>query len=147
VEAAIVMQAKSLYLASPAERVRLIRKRIPASHLKELADSMHILQGHLLSILNLPSASVRRKSRQGAMLTTEQAERVVGLECLIGQVAVMVEESGDTIGFDAAQWVGEWLTQPVPALGGATPADFVETMTGQKLLSGLLARSRAGVFA
>ena len=134
-EAAIVMQAKSLYLASPAERVRLIRKRIPASHLKELADSMHILQGHLLSILNLPSASVRRKSRQGAMLTTEQAERVVGLECLIGQVAVMVEESGDAIGFDAAQWVGE------------TPADFVETMTGQKLLSGLLARSRAGVFA
>ena len=138
--------AKGFYLASPAERVRLIRDQVPASRLKDLASEMHISQEHLLAMLKLPHASVRRKSRQGATLTTEQGERVIGLECLIGQVAIMVEESGNTIGFDAARWVGWWLDQPIPALGGASPSDFVGILTGQRLLSQVLLQSQAGVF-
>lgn len=51
-------------LESPTERIRLIRKQVPAFHLKELE------------------------------------------ECLIGQVAIMVEGSDNMIGFGAAQWVG-----------------------------------------
>lgn len=98
----VTKHAKCLYLASPAERVRLIHEQVPALRLKDLASEMHISQEHLLNMLKLPHASVRRKSRQGATLTTEQGERVIGLECLIGQVATMVEESGDTISFDAA---------------------------------------------
>ncbi len=139
--------AQSLYLASPAERVRLIREQVPASRLKDLASEMHISQEHLLDMLQLPHASVRRKSRLGATLTTEQGERVIGLECLIGQVATMVEKSGDTINFDAARWVGWWLDQPIPTLGGARPSEFVGILTGQKLLSEVLLQSQAGVFA
>lgn len=145
--ATVTKHAQSLYLASPAERIRLIREQVPASRLKDLSDEMHISQEHLLDMLNLPRASVQRKSRQGATLTTEQGERVIGLECLIGQVAIMVEESGNRIRFDAACWVGWWLDQPIPALGGARPSEFVGILTGQKLLSEVLLQSQAGVFA
>ncbi|WP_161493246.1 antitoxin Xre/MbcA/ParS toxin-binding domain-containing protein [Zoogloea sp. LCSB751] len=138
--------AKSLYQASPAERVSLIRNGVPASRIVNLVEAMHVSREHLLGMLNLPSTSIRLKIRQGAMLATEQAERVVGLERLIGQIVIMVEDSGDPKEFDAAGWVGEWLERPLAALGGAKPADFMDTMTGQTLVSSLLVQVQAGVF-
>lgn len=95
----------------------------------------------------MPGFSARRNARKGSMFSTEQSERVIRLECLIGQVAVMVDNSGGSKDFDAARWVGEWLEQPVHALGGAKPADFMGTMTGQALVSSLLIQSLAGVLA
>lgn len=44
-------------------------------------------------------------------------------------------------------WVGEWLERPSPALGGAKPADFMDTMEGQGLVTRLLLQSQVGVFA
>lgn len=77
----------------------------------------------------------------------EHSERVIGLARLIGQVAVMIDNSGDPHDFDVARWVGEWLEQPVPALEGGRPADYMETLAGQALVSSLLIQSQAGVFA
>jgi uncharacterized protein (DUF2384 family) len=94
----------------------------------------------------LPRATVVRKIKNGETLSPEQSERVIGLERLIGQVAVMVAESGDPAGFDAEQWVGEWLECPLPALGGAKPAEFMDTMEGQELVSKLLAQSQSGAY-
>ena len=139
--------AKSLFQATPEERVSLIRNGVPASRIADLVEAMHISRKRLLDMLNLPDASIRRKIRQGAMLSTEQAERVIGLERLIGQIVSMVEDSGDPKGFDAAGWIGKWLELPVPAFGGAKPADFMDTMTGQTLVSSLLVKVQAGVFA
>ena len=62
-------------------------------------------------------------------------------------LAVMVGDSGDSTGFDAARWVGDWLEQPIPALGGAKPADYMDTIEGQERVSRLLVQSQAGVFA
>lgn len=139
--------AKSLYLASAAERVGFIRQGVPASRIEELAEAMHVSRERLSGILRLPSSSVRRKIRQDATLSIEQSERVIGLMSLIGQVAVVIEGSEDPKGFDAVLWVGEWLEQPVPALGGDRPADYMGTFSGQALVSNLLIQSQAGVFA
>jgi len=139
--------AKTLYRASPAERVSLIRAGVSASRIPELGAALHVSQESLLRMLNLPATSSRQKARPGAMLSTEQSERVIGLMQLIGQVAVMVDNSGDSTDFDAARWIGEWLERPVPALGGAKPSDYMDTTTGQKLVSNLLVQSQLGVFA
>ncbi len=139
--------AKTLYRASPAERVSLIRAGVPASLIPELVVAMRVSRESLLHMLNLPAASSRQKARQEAMLSTEQSEQVIGLMQLIGQVAVMVDDSGDSTDFDPARWVGEWLERPIPALGGAKPADYMNTTTGQRLVSNLLAQSQLGVFA
>ncbi|HRH72307.1 MAG TPA: DUF2384 domain-containing protein, partial [Zoogloea sp.] len=101
----------------------------------------------LVRFLDLRPATIARKIREGEMLSTDQSERVLGLERLIGQVAVMVGDSGDSTGFDAARWVGDWLEQPIPALGGAKPADYMDTIEGQERVSRLLVQSQAGVFA
>ncbi|MFL9875830.1 MbcA/ParS/Xre antitoxin family protein [Paraburkholderia megapolitana] len=42
----------------------------------------------------------------------------------------MVAESGDPIGFDARQWLNRWLREPVPALGGRLPVEFLHTLDG-----------------
>jgi hypothetical protein len=58
----------------------------------------------------------------------------------------MVEESGDPAGFDAAHWVADWLAKPLPALGGATPASYMDTFEGQKLVAELLSMSQSGAY-
>ncbi len=145
-EADTVAFAKSLHLASPAERVSLIRAGVPASRIPELAAALHVSRERLLGMLNLPDSSIRRKAHQSAVLSADLSERVIGLVSLIGQVAIMVEDSGGPKDFDGAGWVGEWLERPIPALGGNAPADYMDTSTGQALVVSLLMQSQAGVF-
>lgn len=143
----VAMLSRNLYRASIGERVELIRQGVPAHQVDELADAMCVTRERLSDILNLPRTSVRRKIRQGIRLSTAQSERVIGLACLMGQVAAMLEHSGDLKGFDVARWVGEWLERPVPALGGGRPADYMDTLTGQELVSSLIVQSQVGAFA
>jgi uncharacterized protein (DUF2384 family) len=59
----------------------------------------------------------------------------------------MVEESGNAADFNAAEWVSQWLDQPLPALGGKLPAEFMDTSEGQILVSGLVSRMQSGAYA
>jgi uncharacterized protein (DUF2384 family) len=72
---------------------------------------------------------------------------VVGMAKLIGQVQTMVEESGDPTGFDAAQWLARWLDEPLPALDGKRPAEYMDTAEGRDLVSNLLAMAQSGAYA
>lgn len=135
------------YQASDVDRILLARDGIPARYLVEIGRQMDIPKERLYDALRLPRSTVDRKIKADDRLSAEQSERVIGLERLIGQVAALVAESGNPDGFDPAHWVGEWLEQPLPALGGARPADFMDTMEGQGLVSRLLRQSQAGVFA
>ena len=144
---AIIKKLSAFYRATDLERVQIIRKGVPASALAQLSLNMGVPRERLYSALSLPRSSVERKIKANSVLTPEQSERVLGLERLIGQVQVMVEQSGDPTNFDASRWVSEWLDRPLPALGGASPADFMDTMEGQVLVSGLLAKSQSGAYA
>jgi len=143
----VLAYAKNLYQASSAEYVGVMRGKVPAIYLDQIADVTSVPKERLVPFLDLRPATIARKIREGEMLSTDQSERVLGLERLIGQVAVMVGDSGDSTGFDAARWVGDWLEQPIPALGGAKPADYMDTIEGQERVSRLLVQSQAGVFA
>lgn len=87
--------------------------------------------------------SVRRHSHQ----SKDNADRVLGVEALIGMVQTMVDQSGDPTGFDAARWVSEWIIAPLPALAGETPASYMDTFEGQKLVAELLSMSQSGAYA
>ncbi len=80
-------------------------------------------------------------------LSKDESERVLGVAALIGRVQAMVEESGNPTGFDAAHWVADWLAKPLPALAGATPASYMGTFEGQRLVAELLAMSQSGAYA
>ena len=135
------------YQAEPRERIAAIRAGIPAGRVDALARSMGVPKESLVTALGLARATVSRKIRAGATLGPEESERLLGVEALIGQVQAMVAESGDPAGFNAARWMARWINGPVPALGGSTPASYLDTVEGQKVIAQLLAMMQSGAYA
>ncbi|MDG4550505.1 MAG: DUF2384 domain-containing protein [Candidatus Contendobacter sp.] len=135
------------YHQSPAEVIAIVRQGVPAERLIEIGACLHRSKEWLFRTLKLPRSTMDHKIRQHERLSPEHSERVVGLERLIGQVQAMVANTEAASDFNACRWVGQWLDRPVPALGDAKPADFMDTLQGQALVSRLLAQSQAGVFA
>jgi putative toxin-antitoxin system antitoxin component (TIGR02293 family) len=136
-----------VYHASPLERISLIKQGVPASEVKLLFADLHIAQGVGFKALNLPTATVNKKAKTGDVLSSEESERVIGLAKLVGQLEAMVAESGDGTGFDARTWISQWLTEPLPAFGGARPVDLIDTMEGQGLVASALAKLQSGAYA
>lgn len=143
----VVLDVTQIYRFDPQARIALIRQGIPASMITNLSSRMGMSKETLLSSLGLSRATVSRKEKEGALLSKDESERVLGLEMLIVMVQTMVEQSGDATGFDAARWVAEWLTSPLPALAGATPASYIDTFEGQKLVAELLSMGQSGAYA
>ena len=136
-----------LYHVDPQRRIETIRRGIPAIWVGQLSARMGISKEFLINTLRLSRATINRKERDGTALSSDESERVLGVEKLIAMVQTMVEQSGDPKGFDAAHWVAAWLAQPLPALGGASPASYMDTFEGQKLVGELLAMSQSGAYA
>lgn len=137
----------SLFQATPEDRVRLIRQGVKAVALVDTSKAMGIPRERLFVTLNLPAGTVKRKIAQDELLPPDQSERIIGLQKLIGQVETMVAESGDPEGFDPAKWVAGWLDTPCQALGGDRPADYMDTIEGQRIVSELLGRMQSGAYA
>lgn len=133
-----VRQARVLYEGSaphggdPHERIALIRQGIPASTVSCLSARMGISKELLLSSLGLSRATISRKEKDAGLLSKDESERVLGVETLIDSVQAMVERSGDPASFDAARWLADWLSNPLPALAGATPASYMDTLRHKK---------------
>ena len=137
----------TLFRASPLERIAMIRQGVPAQEAKQLFATLDIGQGTALAALNLSPATVNKKAKQGAALSPEESERVIGCARLVGQLESMIQESGDPKNFDAAAWIARWLTEPLPAFGGTRPADLMDTMEGQSLVSSTLAKLQSVAYA
>ncbi len=142
-----VLSYLSVYRATPLERIDMIKRGIPAVEVKRILADLALGQGAGFKALNLSTATVNKKVKQGGTLSPEESERVVGFAKLVGQVEAMVQDSGDPAGFDAHAWLARWLTEPLPALGGVRPADLVDTMEGQGLVSAALSRMQSGAYA
>jgi putative toxin-antitoxin system antitoxin component (TIGR02293 family) len=139
--------AGAVHPADPQARIALIRQGIPASTIGSLSSRMGISKESLLASLGLSRATISRKERDETVLSKDESERVLGIESLIGLVQAMVDQSGDPAGFDAARWVAQWLNKPLPALAGATPASYMDTFEGQKLVAELLSMAQSGAYA
>lgn len=136
-----------LYQTGPIERVQLVKSGFEARSVEHVARCMNVTKDRLASTIGIARATVDRKVREGKVLSPEESERLLGVSRLVGQVQALVEESGDAAGFDAAAWVAGWLEQPLPALAGQRPADFMDTTEGQRLVANLVARAQSGAFA
>lgn len=136
-----------IYLASPRERIGIIREGVPALQLVDIGFDMGVTKESLFSTLQFPRATINRKIAKNDVLPPEFSERMVGLQKLIGQVEVMVEQSGNPENFNAAHWLAQWLNEPLPALGNERPADFMDTVEGQELISNLLLQMQTGAYA
>ena len=141
------IEFKTAYTLAPLQTVDAIKAGMPARALVSVAQRMGITKERLFTTLGLPRATVDRKVRESKILTPVESSRVLGLARLVGQVQTLVEQSGDSEGFDAAQWVANWLEEPMPALQGRRPAEFMDTAEGQAIVANLLQRAQSGAYA
>jgi putative toxin-antitoxin system antitoxin component (TIGR02293 family) len=147
VRAQATIASTQLYRIDPQARIAVIRQGIPAATIGQLSARMGMSKENLLSSLGLSRATISRKEKDATLLSKDESERVLGIETLIGMVQSMVEQSGNPTDFDAARWVSGWLSEPLPALGGATPASYMDTFEGQKLVAQLLSMIQSGAYA
>ncbi len=129
------------------DRIQLVREGVAAQAVASLADVLDMSRDSLVRSLGLARATVERKLRSGGRLGVAESERVLGVTLLISQIQQIVSESGNADEFDAAAWVSQWIESPVPALGGRTPIEFMDTAEGRAIVSGLLARMQSGAYA
>lgn len=97
--------------------------------------------------LGFSRRSLSRAARIGGLVSAEDGEQVVGLAALVAQVQTIVEGSGRTGAFNAALWLGRWLLEPLPAIGGARPADLIGTREGRARISQVLSQMQSGAYA
>jgi putative toxin-antitoxin system antitoxin component (TIGR02293 family) len=132
---------------NPTEHVHLLRQGLPAATAKALLAMFGLPIGHLLAGLNIAVATFNRKVLQGGTLAPDESERVLGLMAMVDQVQRIVEESGNPEGFDAARWLADWISEPVPALGGTRPLDWMDTMAGQTQVRQIIGRMQTGAYS
>lgn len=133
--------------AEPMERVRIVKLGVPASVVDVIAQRMAMPKERLASTLGLDLATIDRKSRENKPLSSDDSSRVLGMARLVGQVQVIVEESGDPHDFNAAEWVARWLEPPLALLAGQRPADLMDTFEGQGIVSQIVARMQSGAYS
>jgi putative toxin-antitoxin system antitoxin component (TIGR02293 family) len=136
----------AIYRATALDRVEIIKRGIKASVAKRIVADLGMPAALAYDALNVSSSTINRKAKAGAVLRSDEAERLLGLAKLVGQVEFMVQGMDGAEGFDARAWTSRWLREPVPALGGAVPLDYMGTMEGQALVSETLARVQSGAY-
>ena len=139
-----------LYQTTPVERIGLIRNGVNAAEFKTFVGTLDIQQEKIFTMLDIATATVNRKASRNEALSRDDSEKVVGMAKLIGQVETMLAQSGDPAlmkDFDAANWLTHWMEEPIPALGGACPADYMDTIEGQEMIARLLAMMQTGAYA
>lgn len=129
------------------ERIALVRKGVPARMVPQVAKDMGIEQSFLVERLGLARSTLARKVQNDERLSARDSEGVLGAAQLVGLVEEMIGESGGPKSFDAAAWVGEWITRPQPALGNREPAELLDTAEGLQLVMQVLQQSQTGAYA
>jgi putative toxin-antitoxin system antitoxin component (TIGR02293 family) len=142
------MSFANVYQAAPLQRIGVVKAGVVASMIDDIAAALSTTSSFVITILGLKRSTVaRKKADPAASLSTEDSERLVGLARLVGQVEVMVRESGNSVGFDSGKWLAHWLDQPLGALNGEKPAAYMDTAEGQALVSSLLLQIQHGTYA
>lgn len=59
----------------------------------------------------------------------------------------IVDESGNSVEFDALAWTARWLDRPLPALGGIRPAQYMATPEGRTLVKTLILRMQSCAYS
>jgi uncharacterized protein (DUF2384 family) len=149
-DAVLAGDLRALERCTPLDRVMLLRSGVPTALIPLVVEAMGITREQLYETVGLARSTGDRKLKKGQSLEIGQAEALLEMARLIGQVERMLEESGDPDrpdDFSAARWFAGWLYDPLPALGGRTPAELMDTAEGRSVISRLLLQMQSGAYA
>lgn len=134
--------------ARPLQIIQAEKSGVQARFLKDLAAGMAIPIARLYSIVGVPKATAEKKSAAGELIAGSGGQATLGLVKLIAIAQEIVENSTSpqARGFDAARWLGRWIEEPQPALGGRKPADLLDTPTGFEVVARTLGALESGAY-
>lgn len=136
-----------VFHAALSERVAMIKAGVPARWVQATLGDFMRGCGAGVPLPKLSTRTLNRKAAADVRLSLAQSERVVDLAAMIGQVEAMARDSGVIEGFNAATWLADWATSPLPALGGERPIAYLDTWEGRCVVSRLLAQMQSVVCA
>lgn len=135
-------------MSQPSDMVALERKGVPGAMVKSLAEKLSLTTVRFAQIIGAPKATLERKAANGTLITGGSAYAALGTIKLINTVQAMLDDSThpDAKKLDAAKWLGQWIEQPQPALGGQKPADMMDTPTGMAMVGRVLGAITSGAY-
>jgi uncharacterized protein (DUF2384 family) len=139
----------SLRHASLVERVELEREGISSDLVKNLIGTLGLTSSDFQGVVGIPKATYTKKMRDKSFFTGNSGHSVVGLLELINMVEDMITADGQNQAardFDVQRWVGHWIQQPQPALGGRAPAELMDTPSGRASVKKVLGAIQSGAY-
>ena len=116
----------------------LVRKGLPASSIRELAERLDLGSTVLSQKLGIPQRTLTRRLSQGTRLTSAESDRTVRLARVYAGAVEMIGDEEKAL---------EWLRTPNRALGGERPIDQVDTDVGAREVENILGRIAYGVYS
>jgi putative toxin-antitoxin system antitoxin component (TIGR02293 family) len=134
--------------ATPIDVVAIERAGIDGRLLKDLSRRMNIPASRLFGIVGVPKATAEKKASDKQIVRGSGGQAAIGIVKLLGIAQRLVAESTSrqARNFDAAQWLGRWIEQPQPSLGGRKPSELLDTPTGLSVVARLLGAIESGAY-
>ena len=117
---------------------QLIRKGLPASAVKVLAEKLDVGNAVLSRKLGIPQRTMTRRLSQQSRLTAAESDRTVRLARVYANAVEMIGDEQKAV---------TWLGTPNRALGGARPIDQLDTDVGTREVEDVLGRIAYGVYS
>jgi putative toxin-antitoxin system antitoxin component (TIGR02293 family) len=120
--------ARSLLPELAPDPVAAVRDGLPVAALARLQSHLQVSDARLAPLLGISSRTLSRRRETGT-LTTDASDRLVGL----AEVVVLAQQA-----LDGAEPTREWLRAPHSLLGGESPLDHMDTVTGTEEVKTML---------
>lgn len=134
-----------LNTASPMQWVDIERQGVDAAVLGDLAKRMEVSYSHLAETVGIPKATAARKLANNEKVSGAAAIALARLLTLADDI-VADSTASEAKAFNTARWLGQWIEQPQPALGGRKPSELLDTPTGVAMVTQLLGAIRSGAY-
>jgi putative toxin-antitoxin system antitoxin component (TIGR02293 family) len=119
--------------SQPIRLFEAIEQGAPTSTVLLLAGAFGHTAASGLKMIGVSESTFRRNEEANEPLPEVAGHRIVAILCIL------------MAGFDLEGWAGEWIRDPLPQLGGKTPAELMRNPEGQRAVEELLGRMRGGL--
>ncbi len=139
---------KQVHNATPMQIIEIERAGVAGAFITDLSSRMDIPSSRVFTMLRIPKATAARKMAEGAIIDGRAGQAAVGMVKLLGMAQDIVRDSTakQAKDFDSVKWLGLWIEQPQPSLGGRKPADLLDTPTGIEMVARVLGSIQSGAY-
>lgn len=144
----IRLLADRLNAASATELFEVCEAGVPSTMVGVIAAAAGEPVARVAELVGVPPTTLRRKSESGERLPVAAGHRVMAWLRIVATLRNLLAQSGDAEalkGFDVENWAEKWIREPLPQLGGRSPAQMLRNPEGMRAVEQILERMRGGL--